>query len=166
MGRGKGCPICEGMMHHHMGHHGMGGMMGGKGGMMGMFMKPWKMMMIGEKIGLNDDQKKRIRDILMNAKRQKVKIKCEIKLRKIDVMDLVMREDVNMAEVEPKIREIANLKADKWITKIKAMQDAKGVLTPDQRKKLKEMFKKWMKGGEEGSEEDEDEEEEEESEEE
>lgn len=161
MGHGMGCPICDTMMRHHMGHHGMGG----KGGMMGMFMKPCKVMMIGRKLGLSDDQIKKMRDRLTDMKKQKVKIKCDLKLRKIDMMGMLMQEQVNMQEVEAKVREIMNLKADMKLAWIQAMQDAKGMLTPDQREKAKEMMMSWcMKGGmggEEGPEEEEEEPEEE-----
>jgi Spy/CpxP family protein refolding chaperone len=123
----------------------MGGMMGG--GMKGMFMKPWKMMMVAKELGLSDDQMGRIRDIFTNTLKQKVKIECDIKLRKIDLRTLLMQDEVNMQEVEQKIREIANLKADKKIVWIRAMQDMRNVLTPDQREGLKTMMMSWWKKG-------------------
>lgn len=145
---GMGCPICNAMMQHHMGGHGMGmrGMMGGKG-MMGMVMKPWKMMMIADELGLSDDQKQKLRDMWIGMRKQKVQTHCEIKLRKIDLMDMLLREQVNMADVEKQIRDMMNLKADMKIAMIRTMQDMKNTLTPDQRNKMKSMMMSWRKKG-------------------
>ena len=138
---GMGCPVCGYMMGgHHMGGHGMGGMMGG-------MMRPWMMMMVGEKLGLSEDQKMRIRDIVVNMKKQKIGLKCQIETLKVDLMSMMWQDQMNMQEIEPKIREIAKLKADKKIAWIQAMQDMKNVLAPEQRQELKSMMMSWMKKG-------------------
>lgn len=161
---GTMCPICGGMMGgHHMGGHGMGGMMGGKG-----MMKPYKLMMIGEKLGLSEDQKNRMREIMTSSKKKKIGLKCQIETIKVDLMNMIWQEQMDMAQIEQKVREIANLKADKKIAWIQAMNDMKNVLTPEQRQKMKEMMGWWKKGGtgdepmemEEGEESEEEEEEE------
>lgn len=167
MGHGKsgmGCPVCGSMMGgHHMGGHGMGGMMG-KG-----MMKPLKLMMIGEKLGLSEDQKNRMREIMTSSKKKKIGLKCQIETIKVDLMSMIWQEQMNMQEIEQKVREIANLKADKKIAWIQAMNDMKNVLTPEQRQKMKEMMMGWIRKGGMGGEpmemeEDEESEEEEESE--
>ena len=163
---GMMCPICGAMVEHHMaGHHlaghQTGGMMGGKG-----MMKPWKLMMIGEKLGLSEDQRNRMREIMTSSKKKKIGLKCQIETIKVDLMSMMWQEQMNMQEIEQKVREVANLKADKKIAWIQAMNDMKNVLTPEQRQEMKEMMMGWWKKGGMGGEPTEMEEEEEESEEE
>jgi Spy/CpxP family protein refolding chaperone len=136
---GMTCPKCGVMMQHPSGGCG-GGMQGGMG-MMGMLMKlHWKLAMMGERFGLSEDQKKAIHDKLVEMKKQGIRTKADIAIDLIDLKGLTMREDVNMADVEAKIRELAKLKGDLWLGRIKGMQEMKQVLTPEQRANIKKMF--------------------------
>ena len=145
------CPTCGQPMGpppapHHMGGHGMYGM--AHKGMKGMFMMPWKMMVLRKELGLSDDQVNRIRDMYTNMRKQKVQLRSQIQLNKIDLQNMLMREDVNMQEVEQKIRDIANLKAEMHIAWIRAMQDMRNTLTPEQRDRVKSMIMSfWKEGG-------------------
>jgi Spy/CpxP family protein refolding chaperone len=135
-----------------MGHHKCCGGMHGAGHK-GMFMMPWKMLVLKEELGLSDDQINRIRDLYVNMRKQKVQLKCQIKLNKIDLQSMLMREDVNMPEVEQKIRDTANLKAEKHIAWVRAMQDMRNILTQEQRGKIKSMLMSfWKEEGETGEE--------------
>lgn len=154
-GMGGMCPTCG----CGMGGHGMRGK-----GMKAMMMMPLKMMWIAEELGLSEDQKNKLRDIMNNKRKQKVQLKCQAKLARIDLMDMLFREQVNMQDVEQKIRELSKLKADMHIMKIQSWQDMKNTLTPEQREKMKAMMMSWWKdkmGGEGPMEMDEGEEEEE-----
>ncbi|MHB0912620.1 MAG: Spy/CpxP family protein refolding chaperone [Armatimonadota bacterium] len=146
-GHGMGesrCYVCgQAIGHHHMGGHGMA-----HKGMKGMFMMPWKMMMLREELGLSDDQVDRIRDIYTNMRKHKVQLRSRIEMNKIDLQTMMMREEMNMQEIEQKIREIANLKAEKYIGWVRAMQEMRNVLTPDQRDSVKSMIRSfWKEGG-------------------
>lgn len=139
-GMGGMCPMC-GSMEHHMGGHGMKGMKG-------MFMMmPWKMMMHKEELGISDDQIAKMRDIHVNMLKKKVQLKSQIKLDKIDLKSMIMQEQVNMQEVEQKVRDMMKLKGDVKLTWIQAMQDMKNTLTPDQRKNIKMMIMSMCKEG-------------------
>jgi Spy/CpxP family protein refolding chaperone len=150
----------------------MGGMMGG--GMMGMgMMMKMKFMMMAEKLGLSEDQQKQMGEIFMNSNRRKIDLKCKMGMLKLDLMGMMWQEDKDMGAIEAKVRELANLKADRKLTMIQMMNDMKNVLTPEQRQEMMKMSMHWMKKGgmgggmgEEGGEEMEEEEEGEESEEE
>ena len=135
---GTACPMCG----CGMGHHGMKGMMGMKWMMM-----PWKLMMIADELGLSDDQKNNIREIITNTRKTKVQLRSQIEMDKIDLQNMVMQEQVNMQAVEQKVRDKANRKADMKIAMIQATQDIKNTLTPEQRDMMKQMAKSWMKGG-------------------
>ena len=118
--------------------HGMKCMKGG-------FMMPCKLKMHAEELGIGEDKISKIHDIFTNMRKQKVKIKSEISLLEIDLHNLIMQEQVNMPDVEQKIREIAKLKADKKIAWIQAMQDMRNVLTPEQQKNIKKMIMSFWK---------------------
>ncbi|HUV05173.1 MAG TPA: periplasmic heavy metal sensor [Armatimonadota bacterium] len=125
-----------------MGGHGMKGMRGP------FMMMPWKILMHSEELGLSEDQMARIRDTHTNMRKQKVKLHSEIKLLKIDLQNLLMQDQVNMQEIEQKVREMSKLKADMHLAWIQAMQDMRNALTPDQRKQIKSMIMSfWKKGG-------------------
>jgi len=135
---GMKCPMC-GCMGHHMGGHGMKGMF---------MMMPWKIMMHKAELGISDDQIAKMRDIHVNMLKKKVQLKCQMKLDKIDLKSMIMQEQVNMQEVEQKIRDMMKLKGDMKLTWIQAMQDMKNALTPDQRMKIKSTIMSMCKEGE------------------
>ncbi|MEN6519655.1 MAG: periplasmic heavy metal sensor [Armatimonadota bacterium] len=167
MYHGTDCPICGHLMGH--GHH-MGGfgMMKCRGkGMKAMFkMMAWKIIKHSDEIGLSEEQIESFRNKKIEALKQMIQIKCQIKMNMLDVKNAVMREEIDMPTAEAKIKEIGKLKSDKYIAMIQAMQDMRNILTPEQRMKVKEMIMGWFKkGGMSESEEDDEEEETEESEE-
>jgi Spy/CpxP family protein refolding chaperone len=141
-------------------HHGIGGMscptcgcgigqghrMGG--GMKALFMiMPWKIIMHCDELGLSEEQIDEFRNKHTEARKKMIHIGSQIKINMVDVMDGVMREEIDMPAVEAKIREIGKLKGDMFIAMIQAMHDMRQALTPAQRKKIKEMVMSWFKKG-------------------
>jgi Spy/CpxP family protein refolding chaperone len=130
------------------------------GGMKAMFaMLPWKVIMHAEELGLSEEQVDAFRKRHAEARKQMIQIGSQIKMNMIDVQDAVMREEIDMPVAEAKIRETGKLKGDMFIAMVHAMHDMRQILTPDQRKKVKEMVMAWFKkggmpamGAEEGSE--------------
>lgn len=143
---GMTCPTCGcgGGPSHQMG--GMKGM--GCGGMKMMFkMMPWKIMMHAEELGISEDQIEALRNRHAEAKKQIIQIGCQIKMDMVDVKNAVMREEMDMPLAESKIREIGKLKGDLFVAMVQGMHDMRSILTPDQRKKVKQMIMAWMKTG-------------------
>lgn len=139
---------------HHMGHgHHMGG------GMMALFkMMPWKVMMHAEELGISEEQVEALRNRHSEAMKQMIQNKCQIKMNMIDVKNAVMREEIDMPTAESKIREIGKLKGDMFVAMVQAMNEMRHILTPEQRKKVRDMVMGWMrKGGMAGMEEGEEE---------
>jgi len=133
-------------------------------GMKFMFMKmPWKVMMHAEELGISGEQVEEIRSKHSDAIKEMIKLRSQIEMDMIDVKNAVMREEIDMPTAEAKINEIGKLKAQKWLTMVKAMHEMRQILTPEQRQKVKEMVMGWFKkGGMAGFESGEEEEEEEE----
>ena len=140
---GTGCPVCGGGM-----GQGMCGCGKGLGGIKAMFMMmPWKVMMHCEELGLSEEQVEKLRKRHAEARKQMIHIRSQIEMDIIDVKDAVMREQIDMATAEAKVREIGKLKGDKIMAMIQAMHDMRQILSPDQLKKIKEMVMGWFKKG-------------------
>lgn len=144
---GMMCPTCGMGMGHRMGGFGMKAMF---------MMMPWKVIMHADELGLSEDQVEALRKRHSEAKKQMIQIGSQIKMDMIDVKEAVMREEINMPVAEAKIREIAKLKGDMFLAMVQGMHEMRGILTADQRRKVREMvmdwFKKGMMGGMEGEE--------------
>jgi Spy/CpxP family protein refolding chaperone len=127
--------------------HGMMGMMG-KGsemgpGMMGEHHISGKL----KSIGLDEKQKEAVKEIERKTMKETIKKKADLDIARLDLRDLLDKDPVNMKAVESKLKEIASLKADMQLSRIKAHEEIKSKLTPDQRKKLKEMTEHGMMMG-------------------
>lgn len=137
------CPVCGGGM-----GEGMCGCGKGLGGIKAMFkMMPWKVMMHACELGLSEEQVEAMRKRHAQARKQMIQIRSQIEMDMIDVKDAVMREEMDMATAEAKVREIGKLKGDKCMAMIQAMHDMRQILTPEQRHKVKEMVMSWFKKG-------------------
>lgn len=142
MHRGMGamtCPTCGcGMGHGHR----MGGVM-----KMMFMMLPWKIILHSDELGISEDQVEALRNRHAEARKQMVQIHSQIKMNMIDVQNAAMREEIDMQTAEAKVREIGKLKGDMFMAMLQAMHDMRHTLTPEQRKKVKEMVMSWFKKG-------------------
>jgi Spy/CpxP family protein refolding chaperone len=127
--------------------HGMMGMMG-KGSEMGPDMMG-EHHILGKlkNIGLDEKQKEAVKEIERNTMKETIKKRADLDIAQIDLRDLLDKDSVNMKAVESKLKEIASLKTDIQLSRIKAHEEIKSKLTPDQRKKLKEMTEHGMMMG-------------------
>jgi len=127
--------------------HGMMGMMG-KGsemgpGMMGEHQILEKLM----SIGLDEKQKDAVKEIVRKTMKETIKKRADLDIARIDLRDLLDKDSVNMKTVESILKQIASLETDIHLSRIKAHEEIKSKLTPDQRKKLKEMTEHGMMMG-------------------
>ncbi len=91
-------------------------------------------------LGLSDKQREALREIESRAMKNGIRKRADLATAGVDLTDLVSGDKVDMMAVQAKVKEIASLEADLRISHIKAMEEAKAVLTPEQRKKLKETW--------------------------
>jgi len=94
---------------------------------------------LAEKIGLSEEQKTKLDDIITNHRKDMIKKDADISLAQIDLNKLMSQDDPDMNLVKESIMNIATMKADKEFTKFKAMIETKNVLTKEQQDKLKEL---------------------------
>jgi Spy/CpxP family protein refolding chaperone len=104
----------------------------------------WHILKAKEALGLSEDQATKLRSMGLNFKKDEVKKRADVELAEIDLHQLFHQQDMqsNAGEIEGAIRKLYGLKADVRIASFKAFQDARGVLTPEQLKKLRELHGK------------------------
>ncbi len=144
-----------------MGERGPGGMMGGMmGGMthegMGMMHEMsggmreggrhmWRILM---GLNLDEQQREAIRDIRSRAMKEMVRKRADLQIAHMEQRELLDKDPVDMKAVEAKLRQIESMKTDMHLSMLKAMEDVKAKLTPEQRKKFREMMERGpMMGG-------------------
>ncbi len=126
----KGGMMGMGMM------HGMGGMQGGcmmMDGGCGM----WDHLM---KLGLDDKQKDALKALHSKTMKDMVKKRAEKEIAGIELRDLLAKDPVDIKAVEAAAKKKESLETEMFLIRVKAHEEMKSLLTPDQRKKLKEMM--------------------------
>ncbi len=119
----RGCAYqTEGTMHRHMGTFGSGPRL-------------WQSF---KGLGLDEKQKQAIREIGSTLKKETVRKRADIQVARIELKDILRQDNVNMSEAEAKLKQIASLHTDVGLLRIKAIEEIKSKLTPEQRTKLRE----------------------------
>ncbi|MBI5583165.1 MAG: Spy/CpxP family protein refolding chaperone [Deltaproteobacteria bacterium] len=146
-----GCPMMsgQGMMGGHGMMGGQGGMMGGGQGMMaGRGMGGDRMMEVEhhlarvlDDLNLDEPQKKAISEIRSTIKKDTIRKMADIRIARIELSDLLLQDLLDLKAVEAKVKQLGSLRTEMHLSHIKALENIKAKLTPDQRKKLKEHLK-------------------------
>ncbi|HXY55617.1 MAG TPA: Spy/CpxP family protein refolding chaperone [Nitrospirota bacterium] len=130
---GMGMPGGSQMM-----HHGPGFRNGSHGG--GHFL--WKKLM---GLGLSDQQIDTLKEIKTRVTKDTIKKRADLQLARVDLRELLRKDPVDMKAVEASLKKIESASTDLKLSHIKAREEMKAVLTPEQRKKLKEEIKAGFK---------------------
>lgn len=104
----------------------------------------------GDELGLTEDQETRLRAIKTAYKKERITKKAEVDLAKVDLRSLLHSDQASMSEIEGIVNKMYALKAELRVASIKATREARAVLTPEQRKKLKALRKHHMEGSRSG----------------
>jgi Spy/CpxP family protein refolding chaperone len=124
-----------------MGGHGMGsGMMCGCG-MDGQMMEAEHHMskhLMG--LNLDEQQKALIGKIKSRMMKETIRRTADMRIVQIELKDLLSQDPMDMKAVEAKVKQLEMMKTEMYLSHIKAMEDCKTKLTPEQRKKLREMI--------------------------
>lgn len=124
-----------------MGGHGMGpGMMCGCG-MDGQMMEGEHHMskhLMG--LNLDEQQKALIGEIKSRMMKETIRKTADMSVVQIELKELLSQDPVDMKAVEAKVKQLEMMKTEMQLSHIRAMEDCKNKLTPEQRKKLREMI--------------------------
>lgn len=124
-----------------MGGRGMGaGMMCGCG-MDGMMMDAGHhMSKIIKGLNLDEQQKAFMGEIKSRMMKETIRKKADMHIAQIELKDLLMQDTVDMKAVEAKVKQLEAMKTEMQLSHIKAMEECKAKLTPEQRMKFREMM--------------------------
>ena len=124
-----------------MGGHGMGlGMMCGCG-MDGQMMDAEHHMsktLMG--LNLDEQQKALIGEIKSRMMKETIRRMADMRIVQIELKDLLSQDPVDMKAVEAKVKQLEMMRTEMHLSHIKAIEDIRAKLTPEQRKKLREMI--------------------------
>lgn len=131
---------------------GMGSMMGsGMGSMMGSgmgsMMSSGKMGMMdhgpghmffidrAKDLGLSEDQVNKLKAINLECRKDNIRNAAESKIASLELAELLSNEDWNLKDAEALVRKAQKLEGDIQVRQLKAISDARKVLTAEQLKK-------------------------------
>jgi Spy/CpxP family protein refolding chaperone len=87
---------------------------------------------------LSAEQVSKLEQLRDNFQRQSIRTEADTRILDLDVAALLDNQPVDLPKVEQKIRESEKLRADLRIARVRAIEQAKALLTPEQRKKFYE----------------------------
>lgn len=101
----------------------------------------WHLLKAKDTLNLSEEQQARLQSIALSFKKESVKKTAEVELAEIDLHQLVHIDGKPGAGegVATAVRKIHELKADQQLASIKAFQEARTVLTPEQQQKLRDL---------------------------
>jgi Spy/CpxP family protein refolding chaperone len=87
---------------------------------------------------LSPEQVKKLEQLRDNFQRQSIRHDADTRILELDIAELLDQPNVDAAKVEAKIRAVEKLRADLRIARMRTVEQAKGVLNAEQRKKFYE----------------------------
>jgi len=91
-------------------------------------------------LNLDDQQKPLIGEIKSRMMKETIRRTAEMRIIRIELKDLLSKDPVDMTAVEAKVKQLEMLRTDMCLSHIRAIEEIKTKLTPEQRKKLREMI--------------------------
>ncbi len=105
-------------------------------------------------MAITDDQETKLKSVRTAFKKSKIKMKAEVELANLDLHEILKNEESSLSDIESKLKNVHMLEADLLMASVKAKRDAKAVLTPEQRKRMKavhDRIQAYASGGMSGS---------------
>ena len=102
-----------------------------------------------EGMSLTDEQVQQLRDLKINYKKDRIRMKADVDVAEVDLHVLLWDEKAKLADIEAQMNAVHGLMTKLHIASIKAPRDALAVLTDEQRSRMDTMHKR-MKGGSKG----------------
>ncbi len=90
-------------------------------------------------LGLDEKQMAAVKEIKSRVAKESARKRADLQIAKIDFRDILDKDQVDMTAIEGALKKMASIQSDIRLSHIKAMQEIKAILTPEQRKKFKEV---------------------------
>ncbi len=98
------------------------------------------MMMKFAALGLDDEQMKAAKAIHFKVKKETIRKQAEQEVAEIELKEILSQDPVDLKAAEAKLRQIETLRTDTHLAHIKAHEEIKALLTPEQKKKFPPMM--------------------------
>ncbi len=92
-----------------------------------------------DELKITKEQRDKMRQIRDATRRQNIPLEADIKLKKMELRDLMHAESPNKEKIAAKVKEIDAIKTQIKINRLHSRIDVRNVLTKEQRDKLEEM---------------------------
>lgn len=122
-----------------------GGMPCGMGGPGGKFLEgpggPEVYMRQAGELGLSDDQKDRLKEILVSHRKETIQKRADIEVAEVELKELMMPDSPQFDKAKKKVSQIAKMRGEIAERQLDVLQKARNVLTAEQIEKLKSLRK-------------------------
>jgi Spy/CpxP family protein refolding chaperone len=98
-------------------------------------------------LGLTPEQVTRLETIRGEFTREAIRRDADIRIAELDLGTLLEQDPLDLAKAEAKTREVAQLRAELRIARLRAVEQGKAVLTAEQRTRLQSMLSGGMHHG-------------------
>lgn len=93
-------------------------------------------------LGLTDDQSVRLRKIVVDTEKSTIKSRADLKVRGIELRELMRTDAPDRQAVMKKVDEISALRQEMMKQEMDALLNAKSVLSPEQQKKVRSFLER------------------------
>lgn len=135
----KDCKECN-LQEHGMGHNDMGHM-DMMGGMMGMCIKN------AEKIGLSDEQTKKITPLHNEMQKKQIRFQADLKIAQLEMKEIMEPKDFDIEKAKAAVKKTEDIKSAHHLEMLKAMKEVRSIFTEEQYKKLRALMHPDMGAG-------------------
>ena len=92
-----------------------------------------------EALGLSADQVRKLEQLRDGFQRQSIRNDADLRIVELDIVALLENDPVDMARLEARVRDGEKLRSDLRLARIRAIEQARGLLNMEQKKKLQEL---------------------------
>ena len=100
-----------------------------------------------EEMSLTDEQIQQLRDLKINYKKNRIRMKADVDVAEIDLHVLLWDEKAKLADIEAQMNTVHGLMTKLHMASIKAKRDGKAVLTDEQRSRMDKIHKRMKSHG-------------------
>lgn len=93
-----------------------------------------------DKLGLTDEQVKKITPIHREMKKKQIKFRADLQLAQMEHMEIMDVKDFDLETATASVKKIADMKTAHHLDMLKSMKEVRSILTEEQFKKMKKMM--------------------------
>ena len=93
-----------------------------------------------DELGLSPDQVQSLERLRADFQREAIRRDADLRIAEMDLTTLLEKDPVDLGQVQAKVREIERLRTDLRLARIRAIEQGKSQLSPEQRGKLRTLL--------------------------